>query len=206
MKHYVILLTVAGLFLLMTATEASADCGKCEAGGEQLKEGGGGKGKCEGDGKKWKEGSGGKGKCEGRGKKWKGGGKKGKKGRGGCGCTFGPKMLSKFNLSAEQQAEVDALRDKMHKDNKPVDDKLDTLRAEMQKLWLADKPSEESILKQQAKMTPLREKLRNRRVRFKIDVLSLLSPEQKLLFKEHVKSKKGKEGKGKGKRGRCLRD
>jgi Spy/CpxP family protein refolding chaperone len=166
----------------MTATEASADCGKCEAGGEQWKGAGGGRGKCEGGGKQWKE-------------------------TGGCsGCTFGPKMLSKLNLSAEQQAKVNALQDKMDKDNQPTIKKLDTLRAQMQKLWLADKPSEKSILKQQAKMAPLREKLRNRRVRFKIAVLSLLSPEQKLLFKEHAKSRKGKAGKGSGNRGTCWRD
>jgi hypothetical protein len=40
-------------------------------------------------------------------------------------------------------------------------------------------------------------------VRFKLDVLALLSPEQKVLFKEHVKSRKGKAGKGSGHRGTC---
>jgi Spy/CpxP family protein refolding chaperone len=182
MRYYAMLLTITGLFLLMTATEASADCGKCEAGGEQWKEAGGGKGKCEGGGKHWKE-------------------------AGGCsGCTFGPKMLSKFNLSTEQQAKVNALQDKMDKDNKPTIKKLDALRAGMQKLWLADKPSEKFILKQQAKMAPHREKLRKRRVRFKLDVFALLNPEQKAQFKEHVKSRKGKAGKGSGRQAKCGRD
>jgi Spy/CpxP family protein refolding chaperone len=166
----------------MTATEASADCGKCEADGEQWKKAGGGKGKCEGGGKQWK------------------------KGGDGSGCTFGTRMLSKFNLSTEQQAKVNALQDKMDKDNKPTIKKLDALRAGMQKLWLADKPSEKSILKQQAKMAPLREKLRKRRVRFKLDVLALLNPEQKAQFKEYVKSRKDKAGKGNGSKAKCGRD
>jgi Spy/CpxP family protein refolding chaperone len=115
-------------------------------------------------------------------------------------------MLSKFNLSTEQHAKVDALQHKMDKDNKPTIRKLDTLRAEMQKLWLADMPSKKAILKQQSKMAPLREQLRERRVRFKLDVLALLSPEQKVQFKEFVKSKKDRPGKGRGNRGRCWRD
>jgi Spy/CpxP family protein refolding chaperone len=166
----------------MTATEASADCGKCEAGGDKWKEAGGGRGKCEGGGKQWKKG------CD------------------GSGCIFGTRMLSKFNLSTEQQAKVNALQDKMDKDNKPMIKKLDALRAGMQKLWLADKPSEKSILKQQAKMAPLREKLRKRRVRFKLDVFALLNPEQKAQFKEYVKSRKDKAGKGNGSKAKCGRD
>jgi Spy/CpxP family protein refolding chaperone len=57
-----------------------------------------------------------------------------------------------------------------------------------------------------ARRFALREKIRNRRVRFKLDVLALLSPEQKAQFREFVKSKKDRPGKGHGNRGRCWRD
>ncbi len=166
MRHYAILTTVMGLFLLMTATEALAHCGKCgRGGGRQVRQ----------DGDR-------------------------------SGCTFGPRMTEQLKLTTEQQNKVDALRDKMDKDNEPVIKKLDALRSEMRKLWLADKPSGKAILKQQKKMTPLREKLRTRRVRFKLDALALLSPEQKAQFKDFVKSRKDRPGRGRGHRGRCWRD
>ena len=132
-----------------------------------------------------------------------GGGKRMRQNDERCGCTFGPKMNEQLGLTAEQKSKVDALRDKAQKDNEPHLKKLKKLREEMRELWMADNPSEKAILKQQDKMAPRRDKMRKRRVRFKLDVFALLTPEQKTKFRDLQKLRKDCTGRGRGSQERC---
>jgi protein CpxP len=118
---------------------------------------------------------------------------KGKRGMGG-------RAAAALELTTEQKVEIQKLRAQMIEDLAPTKAKLGELREQMRKLWKADNPSEKKIMAKHAEMDTYRTEIRARQVRFRIDVLNVLTPDQRAKLKE-LKAKRAKGAK-RGKRAR----
>lgn len=122
-------------------------------------------------------------------------------GRGGCKAEFGPRMAATLNLTAEQQAQIDELRAEMDKDLAPVHDALDKLRSQKHQLWTTENPDEGAIIAIEQKMDPLRKQIRERKIQFRLDMLEILTPEQRAEHQKMMESRKNRgpsRGDGRG--------
>ena len=115
------------------------------------------------------------------------------RGRGMSGLGYGAAAL---DLSTDQKAKIEKLRSQMMKDLAPITAKLDELRRQMQKLWAADQPSEKKIMAKQREMDKYRQKIRERRMQFRLDVFAVLTDEQRKRLNEFRKARPGRGGRG----------
>ena len=123
----------------------------------------------------------------------------GKHGHGKFGGMMCPKMIESLGLNAKQQAEIKQLKAEMKEDTKGIHDQLKNMREQLHALWNADQPDEAAILELQRKMDPLRSQLRERRTEFRLDMMRVLTAEQRKQFKS---MKKGGDWGGSGCPGR----
>lgn len=83
-----------------------------------------------------------------------------------------------LNLTAEQTAELDALRDKHLKDVKPIQDKIYSKRGELRILWLERSPDQKKISAVDKDIRNLRDQLYDKRTTYRLESLKVLTPEQ----------------------------
>ena len=128
-----------------------------------------------------------------------GGSRHGRKGH-----MMGPRMMEKLNLSDAQKNEIEGIRLDMKTEMEPLRLKLKDFRSQMHELWSADVPDESAILAVQKKMHAVRGKLGELRIQMKLDMMAVLTPEQKSEFRELRGQSKGKRGRhGRGRGGDC---
>jgi Spy/CpxP family protein refolding chaperone len=121
-------------------------------------------------------------------------------GRGhGGGYCYGPNdaALSNLNLTAEQTAKINGLREAHLKDVKPLQDKMFSKRGELRLLWLQTNPDEGKINATQKEMRNLRDQMQDKRTTYRLNVLKVLTPEQQA----QIKSSRLGRGFGHGMRG-----
>jgi len=121
-------------------------------------------------------------------------------GRGyGRGPDYSPneRAFSELNLTAEQTAKINALREAYLKDTKPLQDKLFSKRGDLRLLWLQTNPDQDKILAVQKEIRGLRDQLQDKITAQQVEVLKVLTPEQQ----EKVKSFRMGRGFGPGMRG-----
>jgi zinc resistance-associated protein len=121
-------------------------------------------------------------------------------GRGyGSGPYYGPdeRAFSGLNLTAEQTAKINALRDAYLKDTKPLQDKLFSKRGDLKLLWLQTNPDQNKILAVQKEIRALRDQMQDKMTTQRLEVLKVLTREQQ----EKVKSFRMGRGFGPGMRG-----
>jgi Spy/CpxP family protein refolding chaperone len=121
------------------------------------------------------------------------------RGHGGGQCNYEPDTgaLSKLNLTDEQTAKMNTLRETHLKDVKPLQDKMFSKRGELRLLWLQQKPDEEKIIAVQKEIRGLRDAMQDKMTVYRLNVLKVLTPEQQ----EKVKSSRMGHGFGPGMRG-----
>ena len=117
------------------------------------------------------------------------------RGRGGGTC-YGDEItaLSKLDLTAEQTAKVNALREAHLKDIKPLRDKMFIKRGDLKLLWLQTNPDKDKIMAAQKEIRTLRDQMQDKMTAYRLDVLKVLTPEQQ----EKLKSFKYERGFGPG--------
>jgi Spy/CpxP family protein refolding chaperone len=108
---------------------------------------------------------------------------------GGC-------KLKALGLTPEQQQRVDKLQLNLLEKIAPAKAQIAIKRAELRLLWTAPEPDKKAILGKQLEMDSLRQKIREARVDFRLEVLKVLKPEQKTNFLMHTEH--GMMGMGKG--------
>jgi len=116
------------------------------------------------------------------------------RGRGMSGLGYG--AVAAIDLSADQEAKIEKLRAQMMEDLVPITAKLDDLRRQMQKLWSADQPSEKKIMAKHREMDKYRQKIRERRMQFRLDVYSVLTVQQRKKLNEFRMARPGGGGRG----------
>ena len=105
--------------------------------------------------------------------------------------------LSELNLTAEQTAKINALRETHLKDLKPLQDKMFSKRGDLRLLWLQTNPDQDKILAAQKEIRGLRDQLQDKMTSQRVEVLKVLTPEQQ----EKVKSFRMGRGFGPSMRG-----
>jgi Spy/CpxP family protein refolding chaperone len=101
------------------------------------------------------------------------------RGHGGGSCNSGDvTALSELNLTAEQTAKVNALREAHLKDIKPLQDKMFSKRGELRLLWLQTNPDQDKILAVQKEIRNLRDQMQDKMTIFRLNILKVLTPEQ----------------------------
>ena len=121
------------------------------------------------------------------------------RGHGGIDCYRGPdtSVLSQLNLTPEQTAKINALREANLNDTKPLKDKLFSKRGDLKLLWLQANPDKDKILAVQKEIRVLRDQMQDRMTTQRLEMLKVLTPEQQ----EKVKSFRMGRGFGPGMRG-----
>jgi protein CpxP len=121
------------------------------------------------------------------------------KGRGGFGQQdgIGPRMAQELGLS---QGQIDRIKD-LAETRKAADAKvlaeLEQLREQLHAEWTSPNPREKTILALHDRMDPLRKQLRVSEVRFRFDVLGVLTPDQRAKFQELKQQRFERRGEGK---------
>jgi len=112
------------------------------------------------------------------------------------------RMTAALELTAEQQVAIQKLRAELIEDLAPAKAKLTALREQMRALWQADNPNEKKILAKHAEMDTYRKQIRDRQIEFRLDVLGVLTVEQRAKLQQ-LKADRGADRTGKrgGKRG-----
>ena len=120
------------------------------------------------------------------------------RGHGGADC-YGPdtSFLSQLNLTSEQTAKINALREANLRDTKPLKDKMFSKRGDLRLLWLQTNPDQNKITAAQKEIRALRDQMQDKMTAYRLEVLKVLTPEQQ----EKVKSFKMGRGFGPGMRG-----
>jgi len=121
------------------------------------------------------------------------------RGHGGGPCYGGDiRALYELNLTAEQTAKTNALREAYLKDIKPLQDKMFNKRGDLKLLWLQTNPNKDKIIAVQKEIRALRDKMQDKMTSYQLDIINVLTPEQQ----EKLKSLKMRHVFGPGMGGR----
>ena len=102
-----------------------------------------------------------------------------------------------INLTDEQTAKINALKESHLRDIKPIQDKMFSKRGDLRLLWLEKNPNQGKITATQKEIRVLRDQMQDKRTSYRIAILNILTPEQQ----EKVKSRRLGRGFGSGMRG-----
>ncbi len=122
----------------------------------------------------------------------------GGRGHGGWFCD-GRGMMAGFyglNLTADQTAKMDTLRDNHWKEVQPLRDKMLVKRNELRTLWLETNPDPTKINTAQKEVQALRSQMEEKRTAFRLEALNLLTPEQKTQFQRNNRERGFGYGRG----------
>ena len=101
-------------------------------------------------------------------------------GRGFGGPAYGTPPIP--NLTAEQSAQIQALRDDFLKEIEPLQKGLLSKRTELRSLWSTPNPDQAVITAKQKEILDLRTKLQEKGTSFRLEVQKVLTPEQQAQF------------------------
>jgi len=108
----------------------------------------------------------------------------------GPGVGYGPCARGDFHgpagvdLTTDQKAKLNGLRDAWFKDIKSLQEKMFTKRDELRNLWLEKSPDQGKIAAAQKEMRAVRDQMEDKMTAYRLDALKILTPEQQ----EKVKS------------------
>jgi len=118
-------------------------------------------------------------------------------GRGhGAADYYGPdgSVLSQLNLTPEQTAKINALREANLRDMKPLKDKMFSKRGDLRLLWLQTNPDQNKIMAAQKDIRALRDQMQDKMTAYKLEVLKVLTPEQREKLKSFKMGAGGRPG------------
>lgn len=122
----------------------------------------------------------------------------GGRGHGGWFCE-GRGMMAGFyglNLTADQTAKMNTLRDNHWKEMQPLRDKMFAKRTELRTLWLEANPDPAKINAAQKEVNLLRDQMQEKRTTYRLSAMNVLTPEQKTEFQRDFRN--GSFGPGMG--------
>lgn len=98
---------------------------------------------------------------------------------GGPDCERDIQAIPELGLTAEQTAKIQDLREAHLKDIKPLRDKMFSKRGELRLLWLQKAPDREKITAVQKEIGSLRDQMQEKMTSHRLDMLNVLTPEQR---------------------------
>lgn len=103
-------------------------------------------------------------------------------------------LYGKLNLTADQKARMETLRNTFLRDIKPFQDQMFSKRGDLKLLWLQANPDKEKILAVQKNIRSIRDQIQDKAIAHRVDAYNILTPEQQ----EKVKAFAGGQGPGHG--------
>lgn len=98
---------------------------------------------------------------------------------GGGGCSGADlTAVPGLNLTSEQTAKINALREAHLRDVKPIRDTMFSKRGDLRLLWLQKNPDQEKIRQTQKEIRTLRDQMQDKRDGHRLELLKVLTPEQ----------------------------
>lgn len=103
----------------------------------------------------------------------------------GRGPGYGPSGRGDFgrfgelNLTADQKTKLGELRDAQFKDIKPLRESMFAKRDELRKLWLEPNPDQGKITAAQKEMRSVRDQMQDKMTASRLEMLKVLTPEQR---------------------------
>jgi zinc resistance-associated protein len=94
--------------------------------------------------------------------------------------------FAQLKLSPEQKQKVATFREAAMKQAEPMRKEMQAKAAEMKQLWLTDKPDKNAIERKQSEMEAIGHKLRGIWTDFHLQLHTVLTPEQRAKWAEHV--------------------
>ena len=101
-------------------------------------------------------------------------------------------------LTAEQQAAADTIAERSQKAAEPIHTEVQNLRTQMHNEWKANKPNKQKIISINRQIRSLRGKLSERRISDRIEMIALLTPEQRAEMIERMPENPYRDGRGFG--------
>jgi len=96
----------------------------------------------------------------------------------GYGAAMVPGALAKLNLTADQAAKIQTLREGYLKEVMPLRNERFSKRAELRLLWAQTNPDEGKIRAKQEEINKLREQIQEKNTTYRLGVRKILTPEQ----------------------------
>ena len=100
-------------------------------------------------------------------------------GRGSRGVGISPRMAEELELSEEQNAAIQTIRDSFREQDSGAREATRELRDELRDLWSADEPDKAAILDLMDQMQAEKHSMAVARVEAKLQVLNVLTPDQR---------------------------
>jgi Spy/CpxP family protein refolding chaperone len=87
--------------------------------------------------------------------------------------------FGELNLTADQKTKLGELRDAQFKNAKPLRDQMIAKRDELRKLWLEPNPDQGKITAAQKEMRAVRDQMQDKMTASRLEMLKVLTPEQR---------------------------
>jgi len=113
------------------------------------------------------------------------------------------RMVRHLDLTPDQEAKVRALHADHKSATKALRERVRALKDEIREAWQQEVPDEAAILALQKEIHEVKGALAEHRVRLRLDVMAILTPDQRERAEAHFRDR-GKRGKGRG--GKFQRD
>jgi Spy/CpxP family protein refolding chaperone len=94
----------------------------------------------------------------------------------GQGYGMGPYSYDAANLTADQTAQLQTLRESFLKEVSPLQSEMFAKRSEMRTLWAASNPNEGNISTLQKDLLELQGKMQERRLQFNLECRKIINP------------------------------
>jgi Spy/CpxP family protein refolding chaperone len=101
-------------------------------------------------------------------------------------------ILRNVDLTEDQRTQLEALRDEHQAEMKPLKQELKTKRQQLHQLWTAEVIDEGAIWALDAEMVPLRQQMHQERLEQRLQVMNLLTPEQRAQLIDAIEKKIGR--------------
>lgn len=108
----------------------------------------------------------------------------------------------KLDLTAEQSAKIQTLREAHLKEMVSPRNRLFSKRAELKALWTQVEPDKDKIMAKQKEISELRDQIRKKKTDYRFEIRKVLTPEQqaKLQFTKNMKRRGPRLGIGRNQR------
>jgi len=106
------------------------------------------------------------------------------------------RLAQRLGLDAEQKRQFQNTRQQQKQVIQPLKKQLRAKRQELRRLWQEDAPNRDAILAKHAEMDPIRSQIRAVRIDGRLAMHSLLTPEQRQMFEQLMKDRRGKHKRG----------
>ena len=110
------------------------------------------------------------------------------------------RLAQRLGLDAEQKRQFQTTRQQQKQVIQPLKKQLRAKRQELRRLWQEDAPNRDAILTKHAEMDHIRIQIRAVRIDGRLAMHSLLTPEQRQMFEQLMKDRRGKHKRGRHQR------